>query len=588
MTDFKKSVLPRSFKYLLKDDEGAVLGLMMMAMLSGFFLISAVSNYNFHHLNAQAMQSVADKSAVAGGIKCRQVYLETGNFNIASQQGRDSARTTFLDDIKILPISQNFKDGDLKITSSQTEQPGNPNAAPKGCSIQVAYETQTDSLFGQIHFPIIGSATASGSLQKNDSEIEIDFVIDISSSMSTIANPADRNLTMALTATPETGSDRKNGCIFFCHLRNALLSKPASKRILDIIASKKPTSVEVNYKYESSLNPGKTSVTISPPPHIKSYRYVGKGTKDTPVNSSLVSLRDMLQTFDIKLKTDQLFSSIQELMDELKSTPEKQRIRVAFHNFENDFHTFIPKSNSSGSQRETVPLNDLTSEDLDPINFEYAVAKSEPNFFSDANDKVYAPLLGSSNSDSIARPTRDPHYAVSQSPAANRPDTYIERALKNVLTKITSRPASQVPLQRVIILITDGLEDLGGAESLMPLNVCKSIKDEGIILMIIHPYYRLQPGNPTSNRLKRLVTSTALPDLTVNNIDSIEKQFNELGIRDLSLLPCASRNHLAQPEEFQNFYFPANDLEQLRLSFKNLLTSILSVQIQEKPVVLTH
>jgi hypothetical protein len=445
-------------------------------------------------------------------------------------------------------------------------------------------------MFGFKFFDFNGQSSAFANIDLVNSDIEIDFLFDVSNSMSTLADPRDRSLVVALTPSTEGHDSQIKGCIFFCHIRKALLPLPISKNIQDIV-DRKITSLTAEYTYQ--YDGGHTTVNLNEYPFSrkpKSYTYSGPSAKQTINGSNLISLEDLLDIFDVKIKTDLLYESTKTLIQELNLTPDRSRIRVAFHRFNENLETFIPKNQPN----EVQPLNTLSPNDLLLSHFEYGVADTEASFFATGDFTpppadltsfpLYAPPTGSSTTSSIVRPTANPDYATSPT----RSYTYIPKIINQLLAKVAARTAPTRRTQHIVVLITDGVKDENQTGTTTPETrlydpaICEPLKAQKTIVMVIHSYYRIQPGHLASQGLRNILSG--LPAVTINNVDALEKRINEEGLRDKFLLPCASVNPKPGVGEFSHYYYPGNDIVQLKESFHKLLLSILNLNKNDPPV----
>jgi hypothetical protein len=588
----------------LHEERGVVAPLIGLVLFLGMMFTGVAIDYSNYVAATQQLKIIGDNVGVTGGIACREMFLRSkleglpaeDLITLTTREARNIANEAF-DKAKVsLPPSITTTSNEAIVSMPAT----GPGGMPEQCFVTINYTASSSNtfatLFGVKGFPVVGNVTAEARLEDIPSPLlEIDFLFDVSGSMSTIASSKDRNLVAALTPTVEGHGDQVKGCIFFCHLRNALLPGTISRKILGVIDGT-ISSIEADYAYK--YNGGKVEIptnTITPmPKNIRTYKYIGPSTKTgaTLNNSELVSVRDVLDAFEIKLKSDELFASMTTLINNLQASPDQDRIKVAFHRFHDNLETFIPEREPN----EVQSLSTLPPDALAPYHFEFGVAQTEASFFlpgdftpapSNLNTyPLFAPPQSSSGLDSIARPTNNPDYIVKNA----RYYTYIPRVFDQLLSKINARTQPTGPTQRIAIIITDGVKDetnsTGTTASvrLLSPDICRALKDRGVLLMIVHSYYRLQPGHTSSDGLRSIVPELSLPRTTASNVDNNEILINERGLRDKFLLPCASRNPNAKPGEFQSYYYPANNILQLEESFQELLVSILGVTAKEPPV----
>jgi hypothetical protein len=573
--------------HLIENKKGAVALLMAVISLLGLSFVSLALGYHNYVSFSENLQNAADEATLFGGIKCRELFLQTQNFIQAKEAAEEGTKDYFSK-----KIHSNNTPATLDITVNRL--PSSLNEAER-CGIKLSYlggfKLPFFQMFGMSSMPLQINSSATANISLVAQNIEIDFLIDVSNSMSTIADPKDRDLIQALTPSKEGHHSQGKGCIFFCHIRNSLLPISTSQRIQDII-DKKINTLTADYTYQ--YDGGTATVNIANHPMIHSpifYKYVGPPATQTKTNASLVSLAGLLEAFNIKLKTDILYESTQKLISKLQKTPDQNRIRVAFHRFHSQIETFIPDKDPNGMK----PLNQITNNDLLPYHFEYGVTNSEASFFLPGDFKptpanldsypLYAPLKNTLSQDSIIRPTTDPDYETGN----GRYYTYLDSVIKNLADKIKARPKPSEKTQRIVVIITDGLKDhsatyqIGLSYRLYSPSICKPLKDLDALVMVIHSYYRIQPGHESSDGLRLLVPGLSMP-VNAQNVDEIEKRVNEEGLRDQFLLPCASVNPSPQAGEFSNYYFPGHDIQQLEQSFDNLLTSILTVGNKRPPI----
>jgi hypothetical protein len=286
-------------------------------------------------------------------------------------------------------------------------------------------------------------------------------------------------------------------------------------------------------------------------------------------------LDDVLKAAGIRLKSDDVFSSVQAMISGLRAHATAARQKVAFHRFSKEIETFIPNSGNG--------LADLGSVSLDLKDFDYLVpngggGEAVPSFFPwpapsvPITDPVFGNPSAADGADSV------PYSAVQNLDhtiiGRHSPETDIPRVLNDILTKITSRGPPAKKVRQVLVLVTDGVTTPPGTMDstgdAMAMGLCEPIKRKGIVVMVVHTYYRFQNGTEASDNLKA--------KLGGGSEDGINK-----GILHDRLADCATQRMQASTTE-PSFYFPASDQSQLSQAFQDLATALLALPSNETPV----
>jgi hypothetical protein len=648
---------------LIENQEGAVALLMItLFLLSLTFSLIALDYHNLNSLKKK-IEDIAEQSVLAGGIICRKEQITLGDTSSldpgVKQNAEQKTNETFTNGIQA--IQSHLDSENLSTLSTKVEyipaQTGT-TPSPSRCRITLTYSGLVKNFISSIlsvpinEVPISSSAEATfGTI--GDSKLEIDFLIDTSGSMSTVANPEDRNWVMLLTRSEDVAeAHQSNGCTFMCHSRRALLPEDASKRIDAIMDGSMGTHI-VAYHTDGMPLPGsylggftylnKADFDKRKPASLKKYTYTGENSKCNPErkpyeictskNASLYMLDDVLKGFNIKLKSDVIYENTLNLISHLKNRA-PNRINIAMHAFHGSIplgsepnylsivKTFIPYTRALNSE-QTIALKDLNLNDIKSEYFDYAVPDPGNTYIDTAyrfpsnrntcgfitspfcaDFPSFAPLSGNT-SIPLRAAGNDLRYKTTEA----IPVTYARKAIDAVrFTVRWRRYAGPVPKdrKRILVILTDGIEDenrtggvfgsngisgtghgsvvtggTGQAPGNNSLAYCTDWKLlDGGIVMVLHSYYRFQPGSVASDELRQKLGGKER--LHLSNIDRVEKELNEGPIRD-GLIGCASPNPNKKPGQDDFYYFPANNVQELESAFDHLLGAILEAG-SESPV----
>jgi hypothetical protein len=301
-------------------------------------------------------------------------------------------------------------------------------------------------------------------------------------------------------------------------------------------------------------------------------------------------LQDLLDGFGIKLKSDVIYTHMINLLTNIKASP-LSAVQVAFHNFSG--------ITSGGSPLNTVlPQKDLKeinfATDLELSHFDYSPPADALGFFPvTRNDNLqnFSPPQGTVPSGSPPALQSVSYNSVKTKPGyeftAIHPDTNLNRVIDNLRTYMANRPLSSPAAVRIAVILTDGVDNPGGGGPffLVAPNRCQGLKDDNVIVMVLHSYYRLQPGHIS---MRQIVQNWGggVTNLTAANVDEVETTVNNVGIGN-ALRACASANTNPRPGGETTYYFPASDSAQLEIAFQDLIDSLLELEIKETPVLVT-
>jgi hypothetical protein len=161
-------------------------------------------------------------------------------------------------------------------------------------------------------------------------------------------------------------------------------------------------------------------------------------------------------------------------------------------------------------------------------------------------------------------------------PISVRPFTQIADALLELKRDRIDKRKHPEDTAKVVVLITDGIENNNDGGRLMDPNSCEALKSSGVIMMVLHSYYRFQPGSDASDVLRRNISSSE-PKLYSHNVDAVEERINKGPIRN-ALQKCASIN-----EKGKTYYFPANNAAQLTQAFLDILKDMEEITLPTEP-----
>jgi hypothetical protein len=616
-------IFPR-LRFWVGRERGSVAGIVTAFLFLGMVFVGLGMDYNTYHTGAQSLDSAGDAAGLAGGIECRKTFLQNGgNFSASQAAGKTKAELTLTEQAKNRPTQ-------VDLLSSAVKVERITNGGDDFCRITTEITGGVRLMFadflGKKVLPFSRRSVVDARLAGGGGQLEIDFLFDTSGSMSTIADPNDRDLVMALTESPEPiENGQQNGCTFICHSRRALLSGVGSKRIIDLVegtissltASYSGPSILVN-GYSPNYNGGSHPVaSLHKPSSIKRYKYMGPNTSFTKVGDELVMLDDVLKGFNIKLKSDVLHSNVNSLIAKLKTSSAKDRISVAFHKISRNFRTVFPR-NPGLNSLDLKPLPSVSSSDLALENFDYDVpetgtAVDRPYFFGGNGNASFAPVTGD-NSVTVndVKGPADSLQAGRAPLLSNSPTSDLTGGLQRVLRDRIKRRPPNSSTTRVVVFITDGLQNSNRNNPMIfpGTAVCKEYVQEDVIVMIIHTYYRFQPGSNPSNGIANLMRGSQ-GTLMRGNVNAEEKTLNQ-GLMKTALSDCASvggsgggGNNPRSSVDFSpddginsrasvnppggtpplsRYYFAADDVTGLDKAFDDLLAAILSIPPKEPPV----
>jgi hypothetical protein len=618
-----------------RGEQGAVAMLMAMVLFLGMAFVGLAIDYSRYVNDVHLAKSFGDEVSLTGAAACRKRFLEERKNGIpvnaaetaAIEAGEYHGGLHFDWNKERHEKNGGMAMGKQDLKAKILYPPNGPE--PQGTYCQFSLTTQgkmQTSFMGLFGFPQLTfteKTTALSVLEEGpQAKLEIDFLIDTSSSMSTIADPKDRDLVVALTQSEESADPQAgNGCIFICHSRDALMPGPISRRVQAIINepdSSPGLMFNAIYRIGSSsnYNGGSRSVRIRKQPGKFLRSYENKN-RDSLCNTScdangcnpgsgvctrqgerLFAYGDVLKYFDIKLKSDQIITNLSQMKSLLM--PYQNRVKVAFHTFSqlysSTYSTGIVKTQEPffGSEDSDL-LSELRFAHVSDTFLNYQVPNmgipETPYMYPTTAQGKTAPVYGV-NSRGYSQ-TEQEIWGLGYSrlsrimPDKIRARTDIPGAMREMLAKIKRRPKPDALTKQVLVLMTDGIVNMSTEPFLInPTAVCKPFHDEGIVVMVLHSYYRFHPGSTVSVSVYKAAGGTAAT-LTRDNIDQEEKNANGLKLKE-TLAQCASPNKNAKPNQEPTYYYPANDIAQLASVFSDLFNDLINIKVDTVPVFISE
>src|SRR5579883_563771 len=352
--------------FFVRASDGAVGVMMMVVALIVLGFVGVGIDYDRYRTGRSQMDSALRGASAGAGTLCRRLLEEgkpaddtiVGEVEELFQRSFSNASQGFIGGVRVKQGTQ---------PKIKVEFPSGPQ---QRCAIESSYDGEVATfvarMFGQPKFYFSGhskgSAVASASSSSTTTTTsggpaQIDFLLDVSGSMSTVAEPNQRAMLAALLKDPHGSGEIKDGCVYVCHSRRAVMGPMSTARLINVMNGRNEI-VDLPWGGTFTL-----TRPAAPGPVPQQYTLNSSNTvNNTLYGRPVISLGSALDYMRIKLKSDILAEAMGIALSELKSAGNPD-IKVAFHRFSkttdpvDGFKTVIPTG--SGSY---VDINSVTSD----------------------------------------------------------------------------------------------------------------------------------------------------------------------------------------------------------------------------------
>src|SRR5579883_1604910 len=328
--------------FFVRASDGAVGVMMMVVALIVLGFVGVGIDYDRYRTGRSQMDSALRGASARAGTLWRRLLEEgkpaedtiVGEVEELFQRSFSNASQGFIGGVRVKQGTQ---------PKIKVEFPSGPQ---QRCAIESSYDGEVATfvarMFGQPKFYFSGhskgSAVASASSSSTTTTTsggpaQIDFLLDVSGSMSTVAESNQRSMIAAVLLDARAPSLNRS-CVYACHSPFSLLGEQASARMINVMEGR-AQAVSLSWDRSFQLTP-----PSRPGPMPR---------KAVSMGRTYIQLGEALAYMSIKVKSDILADAMGIAISELRASPGNADIKVALHRFSNSnagFRTVFPTSAS--------------------------------------------------------------------------------------------------------------------------------------------------------------------------------------------------------------------------------------------------